>query len=64
MWWSTIATLSSTIPVGVGGNADEAGLVESDQDGDGVSGVDGVRCTPIADFGGGGSGEAMGWAWG
>ena len=50
--------------MGVGGNADEAGLVESDRDGDGVLGVDGVRCTPIADFGGGGSGEVMGWAWG
>ena len=50
--------------MGVGGNADEAGLVESDRDGDGVLGVDGVRCMPIADFGGGGSGEVMGWAWG
>ena len=29
------------IPVGVGGDADEAGLVESDRQGDGVSGVDG-----------------------
>ena len=49
--------------MGVSGNADEARLVKSDQDGDGVSGVDGVRCTPIVDFGGGGSGEAMGWTW-
>ena len=50
--------------MGISGNTDEAGLVESNQDGDGMSGVDGVRCTPIVDFGGGGSGEAMGWAWG
>ena len=35
------ATLSSTIPTGVGGDAEEAGLVKSDQDGDGVSGIDG-----------------------
>ena len=56
--------LSLTIPMGVGGNADEARLVKSNQDGDGMLGVDGVRCTPIVDFGGGGgSGEAMGWAW-
>ena len=34
-------TLSLTIPIGVGGNAEEAGLVKSDGDGDGMSGVDG-----------------------
>ena len=33
--------LSLTIPVGVGGDAEEAGLVKFDRDGDGVSGVDG-----------------------
>ena len=38
---STMAAESSTIPVGVGGDADDAGLVESDRQGDGVSGVDG-----------------------
>ena len=38
---STMVAESSTMPVGMGGNADEAGLVESDQQGDGMSGVDG-----------------------
>ena len=38
---SAMAAESSIMPVGVGGDADEAGLVESDRQGDGVSGVDG-----------------------
>lgn len=38
---STMAAESSTMPVGVGGDAEDAGLVESDRQGDGVSGVDG-----------------------
>ena len=38
---SMMVAESSTMPVGVGGDADEAGLVESDQQGDGVSSVDG-----------------------
>ena len=33
--------LSSTIPIGVSGNTEEAGLVKSNQDGNGMSGVDG-----------------------
>ena len=33
--------LSLTIPIGVGGNTEEAGLVKSDGDGDGMSGIDG-----------------------
>ena len=36
-----MAAESSTMPVGVGGDAEDAGLVESDRQGDGVSGVDG-----------------------
>ena len=41
LWWLMIATLSSTIPVGVGGDAEEVGLVKSDREGEGVLGVDG-----------------------
>jgi hypothetical protein len=35
----TILTLSSIIPVGVGGEAEDAGDVEFDRQGEGVSGV-------------------------
>jgi len=37
--WVTILTLSSIRPWGVGGEAEEAGDVESDRHGEGVSGV-------------------------
>ena len=41
LWWLTIAMLSSTIPVGIGGDAEEARLVKTDREGEGVLGVDG-----------------------
>ena len=36
---SVMATKSSTMPVGVGGDADDTGLVESDRQSEGVSGL-------------------------
>lgn len=45
-----MAEESSTMPVGLGGDTDEAGLVEFDRQGDGVSGVDGSEMYVDCEF--------------
>ena len=51
---STMAAELSTIPVSMGGDADNTRLVELDQQGYGVLGSMGVTCMLMMDYGSGG----------